>query len=78
MNKAFVRESDHDVRQCPFCGSLGQAVGRVTLDALVDAGGSPMYATQIQRHVFVPVGTSEKSPALECWVECRKCFQESR
>ena len=33
MNKAFVRESDHDVRHCPFCGSLGQAVGRVTLDA---------------------------------------------
>ena len=33
MNKAFVRESDSDVRHCPFCGSLGQAVGRVTLDA---------------------------------------------
>lgn len=35
MNKAFVRESDSDVRYCPFCGSLGQAVGRVTLDALL-------------------------------------------
>ena len=33
MNKAFVREADSDVRHCPFCGSLGQAVGRVTLDA---------------------------------------------
>ena len=33
MNNVFVRESDHDVRHCPFCGSLGQAVGRVTLDA---------------------------------------------
>ncbi len=33
MNKAFVRESDHDVRHCLFCGSLVQAVGRVTLDA---------------------------------------------
>ncbi len=33
MNKAFVRESDQDVRHCPFCGSLGQAVERITLDA---------------------------------------------
>ena len=32
MNKAFVRESNEDVRHCPFCGSLGQPVGRLTLD----------------------------------------------
>lgn len=23
MNKAFVREPDHDVRHCPFCKSFG-------------------------------------------------------
>ncbi len=32
MNKAFVREQDTDVRHCPRCGSLGQAVGGATLD----------------------------------------------
>ena len=33
MNKAFVRESDHDLRHFLFCGSLRQAVERVTFDA---------------------------------------------
>lgn len=32
MNKAFVREQDSDVRHCPYCGSLGQAVTMATLD----------------------------------------------
>lgn len=31
MNKAFVREQDTDIRHCPRCGSLGQAVGASTL-----------------------------------------------
>ena len=54
MNKAFVRESDHDVRHCPFCGSLGQAVGRVTLDAWVkpeargQIGESAMFCIEAQ------------------------------
>ena len=52
MNKAFVRESDSDVRHCPFCGSLGQAVERVTLDAWVQPesrgqiGDSAMFCNQ--------------------------------
>ncbi len=52
MNKAFVRESDSDVRHCPFCGSLGQAVGRVTLDAWLkpeargQIGESAMFCSQ--------------------------------
>lgn len=33
MNKAFIREQDQAVEHCPRCGSLGQPVGRVTLDA---------------------------------------------
>ena len=57
MNKAFVRESDHDVRHCPFCGSLGQAVGRVTLDAWLkpesrgQIGESAMFCLQPQCEV---------------------------
>ena len=57
MNKAFVRESDSDVRHCPFCGSLGQAVGRVTLDAWLkpesrgQIGESAMFCIQPQCEV---------------------------
>ena len=57
MNKAFVRESDSDVRHCPFCGSLGQAVERVTLDAWVQPesrghiGDSAMFCTEPQCEV---------------------------
>jgi hypothetical protein len=32
MNKAFVRESEQFVEYCPRCGSVGQPVGRETLD----------------------------------------------
>ena len=52
MNKAFVREPDSDVRHCPFCGSLGQAVERITLDAWVQPesrgqiGESAMFCIQ--------------------------------
>lgn len=52
MNKAFVREMDSDVRHCPFCGSLGQPVGRVTLDAWLKTearsqiGDSAMFCSQ--------------------------------
>lgn len=38
MNKAFIREQDQAIEHCPRCGSLGQPVGRVTLDAHVPAG----------------------------------------
>jgi hypothetical protein len=31
MNKAFVREPDHDADYCPRCGAKGQPVGRDTL-----------------------------------------------
>lgn len=31
MNKAFVREPDHDGEFCPRCGSLGQPVKRQTV-----------------------------------------------
>ena len=54
MNKAFVRENDSDVRHCPFCGSLGQAVERVTLDAWLQPefrgqiGDSAMFCSQPQ------------------------------
>ena len=57
MNKAFVRESDSDVRHCPFCGSLGQAVERVTLDAWVrpeargQIGDSAMFCIEPQCEV---------------------------
>ncbi len=33
MNKAFVREPDQTVERCPRCGSVGQAVGRETMQA---------------------------------------------
>ena len=33
MNKAFVRELDAPEPRCPGCGTLGQAVGRATLEA---------------------------------------------
>jgi hypothetical protein len=35
MNKAFVREPDHDADYCPRCGAKGQQVGRDTLRAYV-------------------------------------------
>lgn len=35
MNKAFVREPDSTVEHCPRCGSVGEAVGTATLDALL-------------------------------------------
>lgn len=38
MNKAFVREPEPDGRAfCPTCGSLGDTVGRVTLDHHIQA-----------------------------------------
>lgn len=33
MNKAFMREPDSATEHCPRCGSLGEPVGRETLDA---------------------------------------------
>ena len=54
MNKAFVRESESDVRHCPFCGSLGQAVEKTTLDhwlrpeARGQIGDSAMFCSQPQ------------------------------
>lgn len=57
MNKAFVKESDQDVRHCPFCGSLGQPVERVTLDhwlkpdARKQVGDSAMFCSQSQCEV---------------------------
>jgi len=35
MNKAFVRDAEPTVDRCPRCGSIGQPVGSVTLDAFV-------------------------------------------
>jgi hypothetical protein len=35
MNKAFVREPEGTVDRCPSCGSPGQPVGSITLDAFV-------------------------------------------
>jgi len=35
MNKAFTRESDSTVERCPRCGSVGEPVESVTLDALL-------------------------------------------
>jgi hypothetical protein len=35
MNKAFVKEPDHQGGFCPRCGSLGSSVGRETIAALV-------------------------------------------
>ncbi len=57
MNKAFVREADSDVRHCPFCGSLGQAVGKTTLDHWLkpesrgQLGESAMFCPHTQCHV---------------------------
>jgi hypothetical protein len=33
MNKAFVREPEQTIERCPRCGSLGQPVNAITLDA---------------------------------------------
>jgi hypothetical protein len=35
MNKAFVRDAEPTVDRCPRCGSIGQPVGAVTLDAFI-------------------------------------------
>src|SRR5579859_1748664 len=35
MNKAFVREPEQTIERCPRCGSPGQPVGAVTLDAQI-------------------------------------------
>jgi hypothetical protein len=35
MNKAFVRDAEPTVERCPRCGSIGQPVGSVTLDAFI-------------------------------------------
>jgi len=35
MNKAFVRDAEPTVDRCPRCGSIGQPVGSITLDAFV-------------------------------------------
>jgi len=54
MNKAFVREQESDVRHCPFCGSLGQSVEKITLDhwlrpeARKQIGDSAMFCSQPQ------------------------------
>jgi hypothetical protein len=40
VNKAFVREPDHDADYCPRCGSKGQAVGRETIQFYVSADKS--------------------------------------
>lgn len=47
-----MREPDSDVRHCPFCGSLGQPVAKVTLDAWLkpefrgQIGESAMFCAQ--------------------------------
>lgn len=51
MNKAFVREQDQAVEHCPRCGSLGQPVGRVTLDAHIPP---PLRADLAETAVFCP------------------------
>jgi hypothetical protein len=35
MNKAFVRDAEPTVDRCPMCGSIGQPVGSITLDAFI-------------------------------------------
>ncbi|MCX7419106.1 MAG: hypothetical protein NT013_06165 [Planctomycetia bacterium] len=69
MNKAFVRESDHDVRHCPFCGSLGQAVGRVTLDVWLKP----------EAHHFSIIAVSRRSagPTLH-FRQCNKLASRGR
>lgn len=37
MNKAFVREPDHDADYCPRCGAKGQQVNRDTVRRYVEA-----------------------------------------
>ncbi len=41
MNKAFVREADHDGEYCPRCGSKGQQVGRETIQSYLPDGATP-------------------------------------
>jgi hypothetical protein len=41
MNKAFVREADHDGEYCPRCGSKGQQVGRETIQSYLPHGTTP-------------------------------------
>jgi hypothetical protein len=42
MNKAFVREPDHDADYCPRCGSKGEQVGRETIESYLSAEKSQM------------------------------------
>jgi hypothetical protein len=44
VNKAFVREPDHDAEYCPHCGSKGQPVGRETIRSCVLAEKSQMVS----------------------------------
>lgn len=44
MNKAFVREPDHDADYCPRCGSKGQQVSRETVQHYLPVEKTPMVA----------------------------------
>ncbi len=55
MNKAFVREPDHAADYCPRCGSKGEPVGSVTLQA------------QVPEEMQVGIGeTANFCPAAQC------------
>jgi hypothetical protein len=41
MNKAFVREADHEGEYCPRCGSKGQQVGREVIQSYLPQGTTP-------------------------------------
>ena len=55
MNKAFVKEPEQGDEQCPRCGSIGQSVGRHTMERYVGDAA----ATLADRSNFCPKPTCD-------------------
>ena len=56
MNKAFVREPDSSEVNCPRCGSVGEEVSRITVEAFVPPDARRQLAATAY---FCPMPTCE-------------------
>ncbi len=56
MNKAFVKELEDHGDHCPVCGSTGETVSKVTLDAQLQSDGRDLLSNSA---FFCPLATCD-------------------
>ena len=67
MNKAFVKEQEEGQPYCPRCKSLGESVGKATLDALLNGALSEkrMIEDGAATYIYYPFGVSLDKPWIQ-------------